>query len=181
METKKRLLDAARMARAFRRLAIEIVERNRGLDDLIIIGIRSRGVPIAERVAREIEEMEGAPVPIGILDITLYRDDLTTIAPQPLVKPTKLPEPIDDKVVVLVDDVLYTGRTVRAALDALIDFGRPKAVQLAVLIDRGHRELPIHADFVGKTVPTDRQEVIKVKLTETDGEDEVLLLEKGDH
>jgi pyrimidine operon attenuation protein/uracil phosphoribosyltransferase len=181
METKKRLLDAARMARAFRRMAIEIVERNRGLDDLIIIGIRSRGVPIAERVAREIEEMEGSPVPIGILDITLYRDDLTTIAPQPLVKPTKLPEPIDDKVVVLVDDVLYTGRTVRAALDALIDFGRPKAVQLAVLIDRGHRELPIHADFVGKTVPTDRQEVIKVKLTETDGEDEVLLLEKGDH
>jgi pyrimidine operon attenuation protein/uracil phosphoribosyltransferase len=125
--------------------------------------------------------MEGAPVPLGILDITLYRDDLTTIAPQPLVKPTKLPEPIDDKVVVLVDDVLYTGRTVRAALDALIDFGRPKAVQLAVLIDRGHRELPIHADFIGKTVPTDRQEVIKVKLTETDGEDEVLLMEKGDH
>jgi pyrimidine operon attenuation protein/uracil phosphoribosyltransferase len=181
METKKRLLDAARMSRAFRRMAIEIVERNRGLDDLIIIGIRSRGVPIAERVAREIEEMEGAPVPLGILDITLYRDDLTTIAPQPLVKPTKLPEPIDDKVVVLVDDVLYTGRTVRAALDALIDFGRPKAVQLAVLIDRGHRELPIHADFIGKTIPTDRQEVIKVKLVETDGEDEVLLMEKGDH
>jgi pyrimidine operon attenuation protein/uracil phosphoribosyltransferase len=180
METKKRLLDAPRMARAFRRMAIEIVEKNRGLDDLIIIGIRSRGVPIAERVAKEIEDMEGAPVPIGILDITLYRDDLTTIAPQPLVKPTKLPEPIDDKVVVLVDDVLYTGRTVRAALDALIDFGRPKAVQLAVLIDRGHRELPIHADFIGKTVPTDRQEVIKVKMTETDGEDEVLLLEKGD-
>lgn len=181
METKKRLLDAARMTRAFRRMAIEIVERNRGIDDLIIIGIRSRGVPIAERVAREIEEMEGAPVPLGILDITLYRDDLTTIAPQPLVKPTKLPEPIDDKVVVLVDDVLYTGRTVRAALDALIDFGRPKAVQLAVLIDRGHRELPIHADFIGKTVPTDRQEIIKVKLVETDGEDEVLLLVKGDH
>ena len=181
METKKRLLDAARMTRAFRRMAIEIFERNRGLDDLIIIGIRSRGVPIAERVAREIEEMEGAPVPLGILDITLYRYDLTTIAPQPLVKPTKLPEPIDDKVVVLVDDVLYTGRTVRAALDALIDFGRPKAVQLAVLIDRGHRELPIHADFIGKTIPTDRQEVIKVKLVETDGEDEVLLMEKGDH
>jgi len=180
METKKRLLDAPRMARAFRRMAIEIVERNRGLDDLIIIGIRSRGVPIAERVAKEIEDMEGAPVPLGILDITLYRDDLTTIAPQPLVKPTKLPEPIDDKVVVLVDDVLYTGRTVRAALDALIDFGRPKAVQLAVLIDRGHRELPIHADFIGKTIPTDRQEVIKVKMTETDGEDEVLLMEKGD-
>jgi pyrimidine operon attenuation protein / uracil phosphoribosyltransferase len=179
METKKRLLDGARMSRAFRRLAIEIVEHNRGIDNLVILGIRSRGVPIGERIARQIEEMEGSPVAFGILDITLYRDDLTTIAPQPVVKPTKLPEPIDDKVVVLVDDVLYTGRTVRAALDALIDFGRPRAVQLAVLIDRGHRELPIHADFIGKTVPTDRQEVIKVKMAETDGEDEVLLLEKG--
>jgi pyrimidine operon attenuation protein/uracil phosphoribosyltransferase len=177
MQTKKRLLDAARMNRAFRRMAIEIVEHNRGIDDLIIIGIRSRGVPIGERIAKEIEQMEGKPVSFGILDITLYRDDLTTIAPQPVVKPTKLPEPIDDKTVVLVDDVLYTGRTVRAALDALIDFGRPRAVQLAVLIDRGHRELPIHGDFIGKTVPTDRTEVIKVKLVETDGEDEVLLME----
>lgn len=178
MNVKKKLMDATRMKRAIRRMAIEIVERNRGIEDLLIIGIRSRGVPIAERLARQIEEMEGAPVPTGILDITLYRDDLTTIAPQPVVKPTKLPEPIDDKIVVLVDDVLYTGRTVRAALDALIDFGRPKAVQLAVLIDRGHRELPIHADVVGKSVPTDRKEVIKVKMAETDGEDEVLIMEK---
>ena len=178
MNVKKRLLDAARMNRAIRRMAIEIVERNRGIDDLMIVGIRSRGVPIGERIAREIEALEGAPVAFGIIDITLYRDDLTTIAPQPVVKPTKLPEPIDEKVVVLVDDVLYTGRTVRAALDALIDFGRPKAVQLAVLVDRGHRELPIHADVIGKTVPTDAHEVIKVKLAETDGEDEVLLLEK---
>jgi len=178
MNVKKRLLDAARMNRAIRRMAIEIVEKNRGIDDLIIVGIRSRGVPIGERIAREIEQMEGQPVPFGILDITLYRDDLTTIAPQPLVKPTKLPEPIDDRVVVLVDDVLYTGRTVRSALDALIDFGRPKAVQLAVLIDRGHRELPIHADVIGKTVPTDAHEVIKVKLEETDGDDEVLIMEK---
>ena len=178
MNVKKRLLDAARMNRAIRRMAIEIVERNRGIDDLLIVGIRSRGVPIGERIAKEIGEMEGAPVSFGVLDITLYRDDLTTIAPQPVVKPTKLPEPIDDKIVVLVDDVLYTGRTVRAALDALIDFGRPKAVQLAVLIDRGHRELPIHADVIGKTVPTDAKEVIKVKLAETDGEDEVLLMEK---
>lgn len=178
MNVKKRLLDAPRMARAIRRMAIEIVERNRGIEDLMIVGIRSRGVPIGERIAREIEQLEGAPVAFGIIDITLYRDDLTTIAPQPVVKPTKLPEPIDDKVVVLVDDVLYTGRTVRAALDALIDFGRPKAVQLAVLVDRGHRELPIHADVIGKTVPTDAHEVIKVKLTETDGEDEVLLMEK---
>ncbi|MBK5259829.1 MAG: bifunctional pyr operon transcriptional regulator/uracil phosphoribosyltransferase PyrR [Thermoanaerobaculia bacterium] len=178
MNVKKRLLDGARMTRAIRRMAIEIVERNRGIEDLLIIGIRSRGVPIGERITREIEAMEKHAVPFGILDITLYRDDLTTIAPQPVVKPTKLPEPIDDKIVVLVDDVLYTGRTVRAALDALIDFGRPKAVQLAVLIDRGHRELPIHADVIGKTVPTDANEVIKVKLEETDGEDEVLLMEK---
>ena len=178
MNVKKRLLDSARMARAIRRMAIEIVEKNRGIDDLMIVGIRSRGVPIDERIAREIEQMEGQPVPFGIIDITLYRDDLTTIAPQPVVKPTKLPEPIDDKIVVLVDDVLYTGRTVRAALDALIDFGRPKAVQLAVLVDRGHRELPIHADVIGKTVPTDANEVIKVKLAETDGEDEVLIMER---
>ncbi|MGH9423761.1 MAG: bifunctional pyr operon transcriptional regulator/uracil phosphoribosyltransferase PyrR [Thermoanaerobaculia bacterium] len=178
MNVKKRLLDGPRMHRAIRRMAIEILEKNRGTDDLIIVGIRSRGVPIAERMTKEIEEMEGRPVSSGILDITLYRDDLTTIAPQPVVKPTKLPEPIDDKIVVLVDDVLYTGRTVRAALDALIDFGRPKAVMLAVLIDRGHRELPIHADVIGKTVPTDAHEVIKVKLAETDGEDEVLIMEK---
>ena len=178
MNVKKRLLDGARMTRAIRRMAIEIVEKNRGIKDLIIVGIRSRGVPIGERIAKEIEQMEGHPMPFGILDITLYRDDLTTIAPQPVVKPTKLPEPIDDKVVVLVDDVLYTGRTVRAALDALIDFGRPRAVMLAVLIDRGHRELPIHADVIGKTVPTDADEVIKVRMAELDGEDEVLIMEK---
>ena len=178
MKLKKRILDATRMDRAIRRMAIEVVERNRGTDDLIIIGIRTRGVPIGQRLAKAIEEAEKTPVPFGVLDITLYRDDLTTIAPQPVVKPTKFPEPIDDKIVVLVDDVLYTGRTVRAALDALIDFGRPKAVQLAVLIDRGHRELPIHADFVGKTIPTDRTEVIKVKLADTDGEDEILIMEQ---
>ncbi|HET7434689.1 MAG TPA: bifunctional pyr operon transcriptional regulator/uracil phosphoribosyltransferase PyrR [Thermoanaerobaculia bacterium] len=178
MQVKKKLLDAARMHRAIRRMAIEVVEKNRGLDDLVIVGIRSRGVPIAERMAKEIEAMEGHEAATGVLDITLYRDDLTTIAPQPVVKPSKLPNSIDDKVIVLVDDVLYTGRTVRAALDALIDFGRPKQVMLAVLIDRGHRELPIHADVIGKTVPTDAHEVIKVKLAETDGEDEVLIMEK---
>ena len=166
------------MNRAIRRMAIEVVEKNRGLEDLMIVGIRSRGVPIGERMTAEIAQMEGQPIPFGILDITLYRDDLTTIAPNPVVKPTKFPEPINDKVIVLVDDVLYTGRTVRAALDALIDFGRPKRVMLAVLIDRGHRELPIHADVIGKTVPTDADEVIKVKLAETDGEDEVLIMEK---
>jgi pyrimidine operon attenuation protein/uracil phosphoribosyltransferase len=178
MNVKKRLLDGARMNRAIRRMAIEIVEKNRGIKDLLIVGIRSRGVPIGERIAKEIGEMEGDEVPFGILDITLYRDDLTTIAPQPVVKPTKLPEPIDDKIVVLVDDVLYTGRTIRAALDALIDFGRPRAVMLAVLIDRGHRELPIHADVIGKTVPTDADEVIKVRMAELDGDDEVLIMEK---
>ena len=178
MNVKKRLLDAPRMHRAIRRMAIEVVERNRGIDDLIIVGIRSRGVPIGERMAKEISEMEGAQVPFGILDITLYRDDLTTIAPQPVVKPTKLPEPIDDKIVVLVDDVLYTGRTVRAALDALIDFGRPKAVQLAVLIDRGHRELPVEASFIGRKVQTTDIEIIEVKLTEIDQMEKVLLVEK---
>jgi pyrimidine operon attenuation protein/uracil phosphoribosyltransferase len=178
MNVKKRLLDGPRMNRAIRRMAIEIVERNRGLDDLMIVGIRSRGVPIGERIVKEIEQMEGQAVAFGILDITLYRDDLTLVAPQPVVKPTKLPEPIDGKTIVLVDDVLYTGRTVRAALDALIDFGRPSRVMLAVMIDRGHRELPIHADVIGKTVPTDAEEVIKVKLVETDGEDEVLIMEK---
>lgn len=180
MKEKKRLLDATRMKRAIQRMAIEIVERNRGTEDLVIIGIRSRGVPLAERVARSIAESEEAEVPVGILDITLYRDDLTTVAPQPVVKPTKLPHSIDGKVVVLIDDVLYTGRTVRAALDALIDFGRPRSVQLAVLIDRGHRELPIHADVVGRHIPTDRSEVIKVKVKEIDGEDEVLIMEKNE-
>lgn len=180
MREKKRLLDAARVKRAIQRMALEILERNRGTEDLVIIGIRSRGVPIAERIAEEIRKSEGAEVPVGILDITLYRDDLTTVAPQPVVKPTKLPQSIDDKVVVLVDDVLYTGRTVRAALDALIDFGRPRAVQLAVLIDRGHRELPVHADVIGRQVPTDRSEVIKVKIKEIDGEDEVLIMEKNE-
>jgi pyrimidine operon attenuation protein / uracil phosphoribosyltransferase len=177
MKVKKRILDGARMRHAINRMAIEIVERNRGTEDLIITGIRTRGVPLADRIAKQISEAEGVEVRTGVLDITLYRDDLTTIAPQPVVKPTKFPQPIDDKVVVLVDDVLYTGRTVRAALDALIDFGRPKAVQLAVLIDRGHRELPVHADVVGRHVPTDRTEVIKVMLQEIDGTDEVVIME----
>ena len=180
MKEKKRLLDAARMKRAIQRMALEILEMNRGTDDLVIIGIRSRGVPLAERIAEQIKESDGVEVPVGILDITLYRDDLTTVAPQPVVKPTKLPQSIDDKVVVLIDDVLYTGRTVRAALDALIDFGRPRVVQLAVLIDRGHRELPVHADVIGRKVPTDRSEVIKVKIKEIDGEDEVLIMEKNE-
>ena len=178
-QSRSVLLSADDVRRAISRIAHEIVERDRDLSALAIIGIRKRGDILAGRVRDAIRTHENATVPLGSLDITLYRDDLTTIAPNPVVKPTKFPEPINDKVVVLVDDVLYTGRTVRAALDALVDFGRPKRVMLAVLVDRGHRELPIHADVIGKTVPTDADEVIKVKLAETDdGEDEVLLMEK---
>jgi pyrimidine operon attenuation protein/uracil phosphoribosyltransferase len=175
---KKTILDAKQMARIIRRMAGEIVETNRGVASLTLIGIRTRGVPLAEALAAEIERMEGHKVPVGILDITLYRDDLSTIAAQPLVKGTKLPRPIDDCVVVLCDDVLYTGRTVRAALDELVDFGRPKAVRLAVLVDRGHRELPIQADYVGKTVPTSQDEVIEVTFEATDGSEQVRILER---
>jgi pyrimidine operon attenuation protein / uracil phosphoribosyltransferase len=176
---KTTILDAKQMARIIRRMAGEIVERNRDLSNLLLAGIRTRGVPLAEAIAAEIERMEGQKVPVGVLDITLYRDDLSTVGPQPLVKGTRLPRPIDDCVVVLCDDVLYTGRTVRAALDELIDFGRPKAVQLAVLIDRGHRELPIQADYIGKKVPTSQSEIIDVSFAATDGAEQVRILERG--
>jgi pyrimidine operon attenuation protein/uracil phosphoribosyltransferase len=165
------------MDRVIRRMAGEILEQNQGAADLILVGIRTRGVPLAEALAVELGRVEGTEIPRGILDITLYRDDLSVIGPQPIVRPTSLQEPIDDKVVVLCDDVLFTGRTVRAALDALIDYGRPKAVRLAVLVDRGHRELPIQADFVGKTVETTDDDVVKVAFEATDGgRQEVLLL-----
>jgi pyrimidine operon attenuation protein/uracil phosphoribosyltransferase len=166
---KNTILDAEQMARMIRRMAGEISERNRGVADLMLVGIRTRGVPLAEAIAAEIERMEGHAVPLGALDITLYRDDLSTVAPQPLVKETHLPGPIDGRVMVLCDDVLFTGRTVRAALDHLVDYGRPKSVQLAVLIDRGHRELPIQADFVGTTVATSRDQLIEVCFPQTDG------------
>ena len=175
---KTTILDAKQMARIIRRMAGEIVERNRDLTDLLLVGIRTRGVPLAEAVAAEIARMEDASIPVGILDITLYRDDLSTVGPQPQVKGTHLPRPIDGCVVVLCDDVLYTGRTVRAGLDELIDFGRPKSVQLAVLIDRGHRELPIQADFVGKKVPTSQSEIIEVSFQSTDGAEQVRILER---
>ncbi len=178
MTPKSTILDAQEMARIIRRMAGEIVERNGGVDRLMLAGIRTRGVPLAERIAAEIERMEGQKVPLGILDITLYRDDLSTIAAQPQVKGTHLPLPVDDLVVVLCDDVLYTGRTVRAALDELMDFGRPKVVQLAVLVDRGHRELPIQADFVGKMVPTSQGEVIEVSFSTTDDTEQVRILER---
>ena len=175
---KATILDAPEMARIVRRMAGEIAERNRGVKDLLLIGIRTRGVPLADALAAEIGRMEGHPVPVGILDITLYRYDLSTIGQHPLVKETHLP-PIDGAVVVLCDDVLYTGRTVRAALDHLVDYGRPRAVQLAVLVDRGHRELPIQADFVGRVVRTSADEVVEVAFPSTDGgAEQVRILER---
>ena len=165
------------MSRSLVRIAHEIVERNRGVDDLAIVGIRERGVPLARRISAELERIAGKAVPTGALDITLYRDDLMrqAVGPQPLVRSTDILFDIDNRVIVLVDDVLYTGRTIRAALDALIDFGRPRAIQLVVLVDRGHRELPIKADYVGKNVPTSRRESIQVRLQEVDGHDEVVI------
>jgi pyrimidine operon attenuation protein/uracil phosphoribosyltransferase len=169
------IMDADRMSRTLTRIAHEIIERNRGVERLAIVGIRTRGVFIAKRLAKALQQITSEPVPTGALDITLYRDDLMrhAVGPQPLVRRTEIPFSIDDMKVVLVDDVLYTGRTIRAALDALIDFGRPKEIQLIVLVDRGHRELPIKADYVGKNVPTSLKESVHVKLTETDGTDEI--------
>ena len=165
------------MVRVLRRMAGEIVERNHDVDDLVLVGIRTRGVPMAEFFADEIERLEGTRPVIGLLDITLYRDDLSVIGPQPIVRETRLPASIDDRVVVLCDDVLYTGRTIRAALDALVDFGRPRVVQLAVLVDRGHRELPIQADVVGRSISTGDNEQVRVRFESTDGEDRVELAE----
>jgi pyrimidine operon attenuation protein/uracil phosphoribosyltransferase len=172
-------MDAERMARALVRIAHEIVERNRGIEELALVGIRTRGVPIARRIARAIDEINGHQLPTGALDITLYRDDLMrhAVGPQPLVRRTEIPFSIDDKRILLVDDVLYTGRTIRAALDALIDFGRPKAIQLVVLVDRGHRELPIKADYVGKNLPTSLSQSVQVHLSEVDDRDEVEIQE----
>ena len=171
------LMDSEGIRRALTRISHEIVEKNKGVDNIVLVGIRTRGVPIAERLAENIEKIEGQKPPVGVLDITLYRDDLSTLAYQPIVRPTELPVDITGKTVVLVDDVLYTGRTIRAALDAVIDNGRPKTIQLAVLIDRGHRELPIRADFVGKNVPTSSKEAISVQLQATDEAEQVMLRE----
>jgi pyrimidine operon attenuation protein/uracil phosphoribosyltransferase len=169
-------MDAEQIKRALVRIAHEIVERNGGADNLVIVGIQRRGVQLAERIAAAIHSFESQPVPVGTLDITLYRDDLTTLGPQPRVGETSIPIDIQDQHVVLVDDVLYTGRTVRAALDELMmDFGRARSIQLAVLVDRGHRELPIRADYVGKNVPTSKREIIKVQVAEVDGTDRVLV------
>ncbi|WP_027406300.1 bifunctional pyr operon transcriptional regulator/uracil phosphoribosyltransferase PyrR [Anaerovibrio sp. RM50] len=169
------LLDEQAMHRALVRIAHEILEKNKGVDDIVLVGIRSRGVPLAERVAAAIENIEGKRPPVGVLDITLYRDDLSILSYQPIVRPTTMPVDIDNKIIVLVDDVLYTGRTIRSALNAVIDMGRPKSIQLAVLIDRGHRELPIRADYVGKNVPTSSKESVNVKVVEIDDTDQVVL------
>jgi pyrimidine operon attenuation protein/uracil phosphoribosyltransferase len=177
LKEKAEIVEADGLRRIVTRIAHEIVERNKGVDDLVLVGIRRRGAPIATRLAQRIEEFEGKAPAVGSLDITLYRDDLSTVSHQPVVGSSDLPVDINGKVVVLVDDVLYTGRTVRAAMDALIDFGRPRAIQLAVVIDRGHRELPIRADYVGKNVPTSKKEVIGVKLAEVDGVDSVVIKE----
>jgi pyrimidine operon attenuation protein / uracil phosphoribosyltransferase len=177
---KATLMDDQEVVRALTRIAHEIVERNKGADGLALVGVHTRGVPIAERLAALIERFEGVRPPTGKLDITLYRDDLTEIALQPIVRKTEVPFDVAGMRIVLCDDVLYTGRTARAALDALVDMGRPKVIQYAVLVDRGHRELPIRADYVGKNVPTARNELVKVKLTETDGVDGVELLEQAE-
>ena len=175
-----RILDADGISRVLTRIAHEILERNKNLDGLSLVGIRTRGVPLAARLAKNLGRVVGQVPPTGILDINLYRDDLSLIADHPVLKSTEIPFMLDGSKIVLVDDVLFTGRTIRAALDGLVDLGRPDWIQLAVLVDRGHREVPIRADYVGKNVPTSRTEQIDVRLKETDGKDEVLLIREPD-
>jgi pyrimidine operon attenuation protein/uracil phosphoribosyltransferase len=176
---KARVMDSRKIKRAFNRMTTEITERNRDLNNLVIIGIRTRGVHIAKRIAKLIKEYDNVDVPVGILDITLYRDDFSELEDKHVVKKTEINFSIENKDVLLVDDVLFPGRTVRAAMDSLIDLGRPKTIQLLVFIDRGHRELPIRADYTGKSLPTSRREQVKVQLKEIDKKDEVLIIEPG--
>lgn len=178
VKQKAVVLDREGIRRALTRIAHEIIERNKGTENLALIGIRSRGVPLARRLAQRILQIEGKEVPVGLLDITLYRDDLSTLSPHPLVHRTEVGFPVEGKTIILVDDVMYTGRTIRAALDAVMDLGRPRLIQLAVLVDRGHRELPIRADYVGKNVPTSRKEDVAVLLDETDGDEKVIIIEE---
>jgi len=178
MKQKARIMDKVALQKTLKRLALQIVEKNKGTRDLALIGIMNRGIYLARRIAKLIAEREGFEPPVGAIDITLYRDDLSMIAEQPVVGRTEINFDITSKKVILVDDVLYTGRTIRSALTELIDFGRPQFIQLAVLIDRGFRELPIRADFVGKNIPTSKKEAIEVRLTESDGVDEVAIMEK---
>lgn len=177
MEFKSVLLDEKAMKRTLTRIAHEIIEKNKGVDNVVLLGIKRRGVPIAERIAKLIEEFEDTKLLVGSVDITLYRDDLTELGEEPILNKSSLGLDVKDKDVILVDDVLYTGRTARAALEAVIKSGRPSSIQLAVLIDRGHRELPIRADYVGKNIPTSRKELISVMVSEIDGEDSVKLFE----
>lgn len=177
LREKAQIMDEAAMVRAITRIAHEIAERNRGVEEVVLVGLRSRGVELAHRIAAKLDEIEKTKVPVGALDITLYRDDLGRAKTQPVVRRTEITFSIDAKKVVLVDDVLFTGRSCRAAMDALMDFGRPSLIQLAVLVDRGHRELPIRADYVGKNVPTSRQEAVQLFLTEQDGADRVVICE----
>jgi pyrimidine operon attenuation protein/uracil phosphoribosyltransferase len=177
---KAQLMDATAIQRVLTRVAHEIVEKNKGTADLVLIGLRSRGVDLARRLSLRLKEIDGVDVPVGALDITLYRDDLGKGGPQPALRRTEIPFSIENKKVILVDDVLYTGRTVRAAMDGLMDLGRPRTIQLAVLVDRGHRELPIRADYVGKNVPTAKTEQVQVMLQEEDGTDRVVILENTD-
>lgn len=177
---KTQIMDADGIRRALVRIAHEIIEKNKGVENLALVGIRRRGVPLAQRIAAQIKKIEGVEIPIGILDITLYRDDISTLAHQPVIHRTEIPFPLAGKKIVLVDDVLYTGRTVRAALDALVDMGRPEFIQLAVLVDRGHRELPIRADYVGKNVPTSKREMVSVMVKGIDQDDRVFIQEFTD-
>lgn len=175
MKEKATLMDDKAIGRAITRISHEIIEKNKGIEDIVLVGIKTRGVPIANRISKKIEKIEGSAVNTGEIDITLYRDDLKKVDIDPVINGSNIDFSIDDKIVILVDDVLYTGRTVRAALDAVMDVGRPRSIQLAVLVDRGHRELPVRADYVGKNVPTSKSEIISVKLVETDQEDSVTI------
>jgi len=178
LREKAKIMDKETIEKTLMRISHEILEKNKDIENLVVVGIRNRGEYLARRIANNIRKISKNEVPVGILDITLYRDDLTEVAEQPEVHETKIDFDISNKNIVLVDDVLYTGRTIRCALDELIDFGRPLRIQLAVLIDRGHREFPIRADFVGKNVPTSLKEVIEVRLEESDGKDEVVICER---
>ena len=174
----KSILDSLSIERTIARIAHEILEKNKGTQGLALVGIQTRGVILAARIRKSIESISKESVPTGILDINLYRDDLTRASEQPIIRKTEINFNLDDRIIVLVDDVLYTGRTIRCALDALIDFGRPKRIELAVLVDRGHRELPIRADFVGKNIPTSEDEMVQVHFQESDGKDEVVVVKK---
>jgi len=175
MQEKAKIMDEVEIKRAISRIAHEIIEKNKGIDSILLIGIQRRGVPLAKRIAQEIAKAENKEIPVGILDITFYRDDLSMLSEHPIVNATDIGFNINDKIIILVDDVLYTGRTVRAAIDAIMDLGRPKMIQLATLIDRGHRELPIRADYVGKNVPTSKDELVNVMLSEIDGINKVVI------